>query len=137
VVNEQTQSARQRLIGSWRYIGSNVDGKPHPGRGANPKGIIMYDVHGHMSCHVAPDRVTTRAGKEATPDEAKAALADYISYFGTYSVDEQARTVTHHREGSIQPGDKGDLVRGYEFVGDRLILRPVGVVHEVIWERIK
>ena len=97
----------------------------------------MYDVHGHMSCHVAPDRATTRAGKEATPDEAKAALAGYIAYFGTYSVDEQARTVTHHREGSVQPGDKGDLVRGYEFVGDRLILRPVGVVHEVIWERIK
>ncbi len=37
----------------------------------------------------------------------------------------------------MQPGDKGDLVRGYEFVGDRLILRPVGAVHEVIWERIK
>ncbi len=25
----------------------------------------------------------------------------------------------------MQPGDKGDLVRGYEFVGDRLILRPI------------
>jgi hypothetical protein len=137
VVSEQTKTAQQRLIGSWRYIGSNIDGKPHPGRGANPKGIIIYDAHGHMACHVAPDRDTTKAGKEATPEEAKAALADHIAYFGTYSVDEKARTVTHHREGSVQPGDKGDVVRGYEFVGDRLILRPVGAVHEVIWERIK
>jgi hypothetical protein len=45
--------------------------------------------------------------------------------------------VTHHRLGSIQPGDKGDVVRGYEFVGDRLILRPVGTTQEVVWERIK
>jgi hypothetical protein len=138
VVSGQSQAARQRLVGSWRYIGSNIDGKPHPGRGSNPKGIIMYDVHGHMACHVAPDRETTRAGKQPTGEEAKAALADHIAYFGTYSVDEQAHTVTHHRVGSVQPGDKGDLVRGYEFVGDRLILRPVGAaVHEVIWERIK
>jgi hypothetical protein len=28
-------------------------------------------------------------------------------------------------------------VRGYEFVGDRLILRPVGTTAEVIWQRIK
>jgi hypothetical protein len=137
-VSEQSKSAAQRLIGSWRYIGSNIDGKPHPGRGSKPNGIIMYDAHGHMACHVAPDRFIAKAGKEPTGDEAKAALADHIAYFGTYSVDETARTVTHHREGSVQPGDKGDVVRGYEFIGDRLILRPVGpVAHEVIWERIK
>ncbi len=137
VVNERSQSAVQRLIGSWRYVGSTLDGKSQPGRGASPKGIIIYDAHGHMACHVAPDREVTRAGKEPTGEEAKAALADHIAYFGTYSVDELAHTVTHHRQGSVQPGDKGDVVRGYEFVGDRLVLRPVGTAREVIWERIK
>jgi len=34
-------------------------------------------------------------------------------------------------------GDKGDPVRGYEFTGDRLILRPLGTTTEVHWERIK
>jgi hypothetical protein len=135
VVSEQ--SAKQRLIGSWRYIDTTLDGKPRPGRGSAPKGIIMYDPHGHMACHVAPDRDIAKAGKEPTGEEAKAALADHIAYFGTYSIDERARTVTHHRAGSIQPGDKGDVVRGYEFTGDRLILRPVGTTQEVIWERIK
>jgi hypothetical protein len=137
VVSEQTQSAAQRLVGSWRYIGSTLDGRPFPDRGASAKGIIIYDAHGHMACHVAPDRDVPRAGKEPTGEEAKAALADHIAYFGTYSVDEGARTVTHHRLGSVQPGDKGDVIRGYEFVGDRLILRPVGTMREVIWERIK
>jgi hypothetical protein len=137
VVSEQTQSAAQCLVGSWRYVGSMLDGKPFPDRGASAKGIIIYDAHGHMACHVAPDRDAPRAGKEPTGDEAKAALADHIAYFGTYSVDEGARTVTHHRLGSVQPGDKGDVVRGYEFAGNRLILRPVGTTREVIWERIK
>jgi hypothetical protein len=130
------ESAR-RFFGAWRYIGSNLDGKPRPDRGATPKGIICYDPSGHMSVQVAPDLPRGKSGNEVTPEEAKAALAGYIAYFGTYSVDEQARTVTHHRQASVQPGDGGDLVRGYEFAGDRLILRPPGSTLEVIWERIK
>jgi hypothetical protein len=131
------QSDRQRLIGSWRHIGSTTDGKPRAERGATPKGIIIYDAHGHMACQVAPDRDVPKAGDKPTAEEAIAALDGHIAYFGTYSVDEQARTVTHHRHGSVQPGDKSDVVRGYEFVGDRLILRPVGTKTEVVWERIK
>ena len=90
-----------------------------------------------MSVQVAPDRERPKANAEPTPDEAKAALTGYIAYFGHYTVDEQARTVTHHRQGSVQPGDTADLVRGYEFRGDRLILRPPGTTYEVVWERIK
>jgi len=126
-----------RFFGAWRYVGSNLDGKPRPDRGANPKGMIYYDPSGHMVVQVAPDRRRDKAGSEATSEEAKAALDGYIAYFGTYSVDEQARTVTHHRQGSVQPGDVADLVRGFEFVGDRLILRPLGTAHEVVWERFK
>jgi len=135
-VSGPSEAARARLIGSWRYLGATLDGKP-VGRGAEPKGIIIYDTHGHMACHVAPDREVPRSGNEPTAEEARAALADHVAYFGTYSVDERAHTVTHHRQGSVQPGDKGDLIRGYEFVGDRLILRPVGTTREVLWERIK
>ncbi|MGA8613022.1 MAG: lipocalin-like domain-containing protein [Xanthobacteraceae bacterium] len=133
----EQQTDKQRLIGSWRHIGSTTGGKPRAERGSTPKGIIIYDAHGHMACQVAPDREITKTGATPTGEEAKAALDGHIAYFGTYSVDEQARTVTHHRQGSVQPGDKGDVVRGYEFVGDRLILRPIGTTTEVIWERIK
>ena len=90
-----------------------------------------------MAVQVAPDRERKKAGAKPTPEEAQTALADYIAYFGTYSIDEQARTVTHHRHGSVQPNDTADLVRGYEFAGDRLILRPPGTTYEVIWERFK
>lgn len=136
MVSEQSNGA-QRLHGAWRYLGSMTDGKPTPGRGANPKGIIYYDPSGTMVVQVAPDKERGKAGSAPTPDEAQAALAGYIAYFGTYTVDEKAATVTHHRHASVQPGDVADLVRGFEFAGDRLILRPPGTSYEVLWERIK
>jgi Lipocalin-like domain len=130
-------NAAARFYGAWRYVGATVDGKPRPGRGRNPKGMIYYDPSGAMAVQVAPDRERLKAGAEPTAEEAKAALAEYIAYFGTYSVDARAGTVTHHRHASVQPGDVADLVRGYEFAGDRLILRPLGTRNEVIWERLR
>src|SRR4051794_8727380 len=127
----------KRFVGVWRYIGTQIDGKPRPNRGANPKGFIFYTQSGAVAAQIAPDRVTKMAGAEPTPDEAKAALADYVSYFGTYTIDERAGTVTHHRQASVQPGPLTDYVRSYEFTGDRLILRPVGTKQEVVWERFK
>ena len=127
----------KRLFGAWRYVGATIDGKPRPGRGANPKGIIYYGPSGEMIVQVAPDRERKMAGSKPTPEETQAALHEYIAYFGSYTLDERAKTVTHHRQGSVQPNDTADLVRGYEFAGDRLILRPPGTTYEVVWERIK
>jgi hypothetical protein len=39
-----------------------------------------------------------------TAEEAKIAVTDYIAYFGSYTIDGKAGTVTHHRQTSIQPG---------------------------------
>ena len=134
-MNETSKSIRERLIGSWRYIGTRINGANWD-RGPNPKGMIYYGPHGEMSVQVAPDVKRSRTGAEMTPEEAKIALKDYIAYFGTYTVDEAAGTVTHRRLDSIQPGDSGDLVRRYEFAGNRLILRPPNSTMEVMWERI-
>ena len=126
----------RELIGAWRYVGTRVDGRNWD-RGPNPKGMIYYGPHGEMSVQVAPDVKRKRSGAVMTPEEAKIALTDYIAYFGTYTIDEQAGTVTHHRLDSIQPGDRGDLIRRYELTGDRLVLRGLDSALEVTWERIK
>jgi lipocalin-like protein len=130
------EPARQ-LVGIWRYVGTWIDGKPRPNRGANPKGYIFYAASGEMAAQIAPDRVNPMVGATPTAEEAKAALADYVAYFGTWSLDERAGTVTHRRVASVQPGPLTDYVRTYEFKGDRLILRPVGTRQEVVWERMK
>jgi hypothetical protein len=135
-VSDRPQSVAQRLLGSWRYVGTRINGE-NWNRGADPKGMIYYGPRGEMSVQVAPDVRRTRADTEMTPEEAKIAIKDYIAYFGTYTVDERAGTVTHHRLDSIQPGDNGDLIRRYEFVGNRLILRPPNSTMEVTWERIE
>jgi hypothetical protein len=130
------QSAKERLLGAWRYIGTRINGGNWD-RGTNPKGMIYYGPHGEMAVQIAPDVKRMRAGATMTPEEAYVAIKDYIAYFGTYTVDEQAGTVIHHRADNLQPGEGGDLVRRYEFVGDRLILRPPHSTMEVTWERIK
>ena len=125
-----------KLLGSWRYLGTRVDGRNWD-RGANPKGLLYYGPHGEMSVQVIPDVERKKVGAVMTPEEAFVAVKDYIAYVGTYTVDESARTVTHHRQGALQPGDTGPLVRQCEFAGDRLTLRPPNSTMEVMWERTR
>ena len=133
------EDTAKRLIGTWRLVSITRNGKTDPNRGPHPAGLIYYDSSGHMAVQIMPDRVRPKyAGSEPTPDEAKAAITGYTAYFGTYTIDESARTVTHHRMGNINPDSPIDVVRRYEFAsGDRLILRPVENQDELTWQRIK
>jgi hypothetical protein len=121
----ESETAR-RFFGAWRYLGSVIDGQPRADR-ANPVGIIIYDPSGHMAVQIMPGR----ENRPAVPD------STFICYFGRGSIDENARTVTHHREGDLRADGEIDAVREYEFTGDRLILRPVGKDQAITWERIK
>ena len=129
----------KRLLGTWRLVETTTDGKPDPVRGLHPTGLIYYDATGHMAAQIMPEGGRRAfAGTGPTPEEAQAALRGYTAYFGTYSVDERAHTVTHHREGNINPGALGDFVRRYEFLpGDRVALRPMENRNRLVWERIK
>ena len=129
-VSAQTAPARDapRFFGTWRLISDTTTG------------IMIYDSLGNMMAEVMPNRVRRKyAAAEPTPDEAKDAITGYLAYFGTYSVDEQARTVTHHRKGNINPGQVGDaVVRTYVFESnDRLILTPAGSTNKIVWERAR
>ena len=68
---------------------------------------------------------------------AASAIDGHIAYFGTYSIDERAQTVTHHRLRSVQPGDTADLVRKFTIEGDKLTLNTLGTNYFVYWERMK
>ena len=116
--------ARQ-FFGAWRYVGTTFDGKLREDRGGEPPGIIIYDPSGHMAVQIVPVR----------EERATAPISKFLAYFGTYSIDERAGTVTHHRVGDIRPDAPVDAVRQYRFEGKRLILQPVGTTQEVLWER--
>jgi Lipocalin-like domain len=124
----------KRFIGMWRLVSA-----PSPLRGQNPTGFIVYDKSGNMAAQIMPDRPRPKfAATQPTPEEAKEALIGYVAYFGTYTVDANAKTVTHHRTGNIHPGAAATVVRRFEFVGDdRVILRPVENENVLTWERVK
>ena len=83
-----------------------------------------------------------RAGAEA----ARVAYVGSITYYGTYSVDSVAGTVTHMLDGAMTPDWIGrTLVRGVRFLGpDRIELRVLttgegerindGTI--LVWERV-
>lgn len=133
-----------RLVGGWRLVSALTNGKVNASRGANPTGLIFYDATGWMSVQFKGDHPPVEiTGDEPTPEEALASVKQYWAYFGTYSVDERAKIVTHHRQGSATPGwhKHPDYVRAYEFVGDnRVVLRPQAPArngNELVWERLK
>jgi hypothetical protein len=127
VSGKPSGAVASRLHGAWRYGGTTIDGKTREDRGDNPPGIIIYDPSGHMAVQIVPVR----------EQRATAPISKFLAYFGTYSLDEQAGTVTHHREGDLRADGEIDAVRRYRFDGDRLILSPVGSTQDIIWERIK
>lgn len=137
-------SLRARLVGHWRLVGveAHVDGQPpQQSLGPAPVGLLSYTDDGHVLAHLTlAARPKVRAG-DATPDELKT-LARYTAYFGTFTVDEAARTVTHHRDGAFTPGER-DFVRQVALTGTRLVLTtPVTVVNgqrrhaAITWERL-
>jgi hypothetical protein len=125
----QSQGAdAKRFVGTWRIVSPTQTG------------LMYYDAAGNMAAQVMPTRARQKfAGAQPTPDEAKDALTGYLAYFGTYTVDDGARTVTHHRKGNINPGQiNDDVVRAYVFESDdRLVLTPAGSTNQIIWERMK
>src|SRR5712692_6511725 len=139
-----SSAAARKFIGTWRlvsYVGGAAEVAANWGQ--HPTGLLYYDGLGNMAGQIMPDRVRPKyAATQPTPDEAKAAITGYVAYFGKYTVDENARTVTRHRQGNINPGGIDDGVRHYEFApGDRLILTPdvkppTPPVH-LTWERLK
>jgi hypothetical protein len=99
-------SARDKLIGAWRLASlesPGADGKVN--RITDVKGMLLY----------------TESGSSLSNDYVK---NGYEASFGSYDVDEQAHTVTHHAEGSITKGLVGkNLPRAYQFSDGHLIIK--------------
>lgn len=127
----------RRLAGAWRLVGFSGDEYAMRTRGQNSTGLVIYDPTGVMSLQIMPDVAlrSTFAAKEPTPAEAKMAFSGYQAYFGTYSVDTGAKTVTHHLEANLDPGQIDNRTRSYEFVGeDKLVLRIN--TRTLTWQRV-
>jgi hypothetical protein len=122
-------SLSDRLAGTWRlvsFMAYGADGRETHIYGAAATGILIYDQGGGMSVQIArADRKPFKSGDvfSASPGELKEAFDGYFGYFGRYTVDEHAGTVTHHIEGGSFPNFVGtDQRRLVKWQEDRLVL---------------
>ncbi|MEZ5291889.1 MAG: lipocalin-like domain-containing protein [Vicinamibacterales bacterium] len=133
---------RSRLVGAWRLVGTEqvIDGQA-PTPGAVTVGMLVYTADGHMQAQLtSTDRPKARMA-DAAPADLRA-IARYTAYFGTFTVDEAAGTVTHHRDGTFGPGER-DFVRSIDLRGTRLVLTTPSTVVDgkarysrILWERL-
>ena len=114
-------SVKQKLIGAWRLAWveeQGADGKMN--RIVARKGTLVYTGDGHISVQIMlPSPEDSPVGNPVKYDR-----GGYEAYYGTYDVNEQAHTVTHHVEGALVRALVGkDLTRVYHFEGAQLILK--------------
>jgi hypothetical protein len=134
------KSERERFAGVWRAVSQETiqpDGTRVPTRGGDPLGVLIYELNGTMSVHL----VRRQRLNDARLDDLHAALEDYIGYFGGYTVDERAGTVTHHVLACSYPGWTGsEQVRAYAFSDDDALLTLTarmadGSQRIIVWRR--
>jgi len=138
-------SPAQRFVGHWRLISfeqRSPSGEVIQPFGKDPIGRISYDAGGHVSAQLMRrDRAKFANSdfQKGTDAENRDAFTGYAAYYGSYTVDEKAGTVTHHVEGAWFPNWIGTtLLRRYEFRGNQLKLwadLPAGP-SVLVWERI-
>ncbi len=129
-------SSRVSLVGSWDLVSRidrTADGGTlvEPSLGSDPIALLIYDSAGHVSA-----QLMRRSGRSLqinvapppqTPQSAEhnnsAAIGGYDAYFGTYVVDIQAHTVTHHFNAALNPADVGrEVTRRFRFEGEQLVI---------------
>lgn len=132
-----------RFHGAWELasIVRYAEDGEELSRNESSTGFIMYDPAGTMGVVIQGADRAPYAGDEATPEEILAAYRSYTSYFGGFTVDPEAETVTHHLRASMNPSGAGsDYVRHFEIEGDLLTLQPPagadGGVVRLSWRRL-
>lgn len=106
-VNQQVNV--DAFVGTWRLLSCEfhaASGKVVYPLGADVQGLIIYTEQGYVSATLMrPSRPCFASGNQAqgTPEEIKAAFEGYVAYYGTYEVDQEEGTVTHHVQGSMFP----------------------------------
>ena len=142
------RAANLRLAGVWKLVGEETrDAKtgqvvagPNAASGGR-FGFITYDPAGYMGVTIAWNNRPAFKGKASNPDAARAALAAYNSYWGSFTVNEAGTIVTHQTMGAVSPAFAGtNQERGFTIAGDRLTLRPPtlanGDQRALTWERV-
>jgi hypothetical protein len=130
------------LIGTWNFISliakSNKGDVIYP-YGENIFGRLMYNPEGNMSALLMhPERPNFLSGDpmNGTPAEIKTAFEKFDAYCGTYTINEQSSSVTHHVQGAKFPNWIGTKqIRHFKISNDTLRIKaPPILAYGVEWD---
>jgi hypothetical protein len=106
---QPAKTLKQQLVGTWAFVrteATQADGKKILPFGPNPKGVNIFTEDGHFAQIQIADGIPKFASNSrvtGTAEENKAAVQGTIALFGTYTVDEAAKTIIYEVESSTFP----------------------------------
>jgi hypothetical protein len=147
----RTRRPAHPLVGTWRLISMEVRtlaGETRYPWGRGVTGRLTYSSNAQMSLQIMKANRLPFSSEDlegGTAEEIQAAFDGYHAYFGTYSFDGRAGTVTHRVEGSLFPNWIGrEQKRSVKQSPRRLTLTsspiPFGGQEEVfqtVWDRMR
>jgi hypothetical protein len=111
---QTAKSLKEQIVGTWNFVVAEVaspDGKKSFPFGETPKGILIFTADGRFAqIHIAGDvpKIASNNRMTGTPEEYAAIMRRSLSVFGSYTVDEDKKTVTYHIVSSSFPNWEGD-----------------------------
>lgn len=109
----QQKPLRDQVIGTWTVVSWNqtlANGGKLQRFGVNPKGINVFGADGRffvMFARADLPKLSSNDPMKPSPDEARLIAIGAIAYYGTYTVDEPAKTLNLRVEASTLPNLAG------------------------------
>jgi hypothetical protein len=108
------QSLKAQIVGTWDFVVAEVtgaDGKNSFPFGETPRGVLIFTPEGRFAqIHAASDLPKIASGNRltGTAEEYAAINRRSLSVFGSYTVDEEKKTVTFRITSSTFPNFEGE-----------------------------
>lgn len=141
----QPEDMGPQFVGTWSLVSwtlTSKDGETEHPMGEDAVGWILYSGDGYMAAHLMRRQRTpfrSENPQDFTLEERLAVCLEYFSYCGSYTIQQDTKTVTHHVDAACIPNWVGrDQVRNFRFEGNTLTLSLVnteGSTHTLVWER--
>jgi lipocalin-like protein len=113
-----------------RGDGAPATGRGGGGRGANLKGLLIFDRAGHAFEMITRATMQQPAGAQPPLTDQQLRFAMSGGFWGSYKVDAQKKTMTFQTEGAFSPNMMGrELTRSFDLAGDRLTVTYGGSEH--------
>jgi hypothetical protein len=110
---QPAKTLKEQIVGTWNLVIAEItaaDGKKTLPFGDKPKGKLIFTADGHFShVHVSSGlpRIASNNRLAGTDADNRAIVQGTLSLFGTYSVDEEKKTLTFNIVASTYPNQEG------------------------------